>query len=129
MHPTTFLNTKTARARNITTKIMWRMFSIMKLFEDTTEVGWDGCLKLHGFASGGMEEAEAIGMEAETMDGVVAIAIFYVAANGMAHICGVDTNLILTPRLETKLYKAMVDGATKHAEMANGVFASIINWR
>ena len=58
----------------------------MKLFEKMTEIGWDVCFKLHGLAGGGMKETETVGMEAETMDRVVAIAVFYVAANRVAHI-------------------------------------------
>jgi hypothetical protein len=33
-----------------------------------------------------MREAEQPGMQAETVEGVVAIAIFRVATNGMSHI-------------------------------------------
>jgi hypothetical protein len=50
-------------------------------------------------------ETKQPGMEAEAMQRIVAIAVFGVATNRMAHISRVDTNLILTACLQLKLYQ------------------------
>ena len=51
--------------------------------------------KLHALARDGVPKVEHAGVETEAMDGVVAIAILRVAADGMAHVGGVDANLVL----------------------------------
>ena len=66
-------------------------------------------------------------MEAETVQRVVAIAVLRVATNGMAHVGGVDANLILASCLQLKLHERVLGGAVEHMEMGDGELAAIID--
>ena len=71
----------------------------------------------------GVGEAEHIGVEAETAYGVVAIAILDVATDGMAQVGAVDTDLILSARLQSVFYQGMGCGAVEDVVMGDGIFA------
>ena len=47
-------------------------------------------------------------MQTQTMQGIVAIAVFRIATHGVTHISRVHTDLVLTTRLELELHKLMV---------------------
>ena len=74
----------------------------------------------------GVGEAEHIGVEAETAYGVVAIAILDVATDGMAQVGAVDTDLILSARLQSVFYQGMGCGAVEDVVMGDGIFAPVI---
>lgn len=69
----------------------------------------------------GVGEAEHIGVEAETAYGIVAIAILDVATDGMAQIGAVDTDLILSARLQSVFYQGMGCGAVEDVVMGDGI--------
>lgn len=52
-----------------------------------------------------MIEAQFIGVQTEAPYRVIAITIFHIAANWMPHIGSMHADLILPPRLQTKLYQ------------------------
>ena len=66
-------------------------------------------------------------MKTKTMDGVVAIAVFVVTANGMPHVGRVDAYLILTTRLKLKLHKAEVGGPVEDMVVGYGIFTTIVH--
>ena len=99
------------------------------LFEQLTEsCGYRG-LKLHGFARAGMREAQQPGMEAQTVDGIVAIAVFGIAAYGMAHVGRMYANLVLATRLQLIFHKRMFGSAVQYMEMRDSQFATIVHRR
>lgn len=73
----------------------------------------------------GVGEAEHIGVEAETAYGIVAIAILDVATDGMAQVGAVDTDLILSARLQSVFYQGMGCGAVEYMVMGDGIFAPL----
>jgi hypothetical protein len=52
-----------------------------------------------------MREAQEPGMQAQTVDGIVAIAVFGIAAYGMPQICRMYANLVLATRLQLIFHK------------------------
>ena len=76
-----------------------------------------------------MGEAEQPGMQAEPMNRVVAVAIFAVAADGMAHIGCMHANLVLASSLQLKLDQRMLSCAAEHMEMTDGQLAAIVEGR
>lgn len=88
-----------------------------------------GSLKLHALASDRMPEAEHVGVQAQAVQWVVAIAILYVAANGMAHVGGMYAYLVLAASLKFILHKRVFCGTVKHMKMGNGIFSPIIHRR
>ena len=44
-------------------------------------------------------------MQAQAMQGIITIAVFGIATDGMSHISSMYTNLILTTGLQLKLYQ------------------------
>lgn len=63
------------------------------------ESNGNGSLELHVLVSHGVDKAQQEGMQAKTVQGVVAIAILGVATDGMPHVSRMYTNLILPTRL------------------------------
>lgn len=63
----------------------------MILLEQVSELRRDRRVKLHALASYRMGEAKHIGMQTETVQGVVAIAIFHVTTHRVPHIGRVYT--------------------------------------
>ena len=68
-------------------------------------------------------------MQAKTMNGVVAVSILRVAADGMSHIGRMNANLILAARLKLIFYQRMLGRAIEHVEMGDSIFSTIINGR
>ena len=50
------------------------------------ESGWYHCLKFHPLVSHWMCEAQYVGMKAQTVEGIVTIAVFHVSAHWMPYI-------------------------------------------
>ena len=96
------------------------------LLEQHSELGRNGGLEFHALACHGMEEAQQVGVEAEAVDGVVAVAVLDIATYGMAHIGRVYPNLVLASCLQLKLYERVLCCAVENAEMRHGVFATIV---
>ena len=65
-------------------------------------------------------------MQTKSMQGIVAIAVFGIAANRMPHIGRVDTNLVLAPRFQLKLHERVVRGARQRVVMGDGILTAII---
>lgn len=76
-----------------------------------------------------MMEAELVGVKAETMDRVVAIAVLDVTTDGVVHIGGMNANLVLATCLELELHEGVVVAAPEGGEMGYGKFAAIIYGR
>lgn len=74
----------------------------------------------------GMFEAKYVGMQAETMAGIVAIAVLRVTTDGMAHIGSMDANLVLAPGLQLEFAESVCLTAFQDVEMSDGVLASIV---
>jgi hypothetical protein len=55
----------------------------------------------------GMIETEHVGMQTETMKGIVAIAILNVTTDGVPHIGSMNTYLVLATCLELELHKGV----------------------
>ena len=58
-----------------------------------------------------MMEAEQPGMKTEAVQGIVAIAVFRITTDGMAHIGRMYADLILTTCFELELHEGMVSCA------------------
>ena len=97
------------------------------LLEQHSELRRNGGLEFHALACHGMEEAQQVGMEAEAVDGVVAIAVLHIATYGMPHVGRVYPDLVLTSGLQLKLYERVLCCTVENAEMRYGVFATIVN--
>ena len=68
-------------------------------------------------------------MQAEAMNGVVAITIFCVATNGVPHIGRMYANLVLATRLQLIFHKRMFGSAVQYMEMRDSQFATIVHRR
>ena len=56
------------------------------MFEQQTECCWHWCFELHRLTRDGMIEAQEPCVQAQTVKGIVAVAVFGVATDGMAHV-------------------------------------------
>ena len=88
-------------------KTIVRWFVKLTLLKQLSEVGGDGGLEFQAFVRDGMPEAEYIGVEAKSADGVVAIAIFDVSADGVSNVGSVDSYLVLASRLQLIFHQRM----------------------
>ena len=68
-------------------------------------------------------------METQTVDRIIAIAVFRISAYGMTHIGRVDTDLILTTCLKLEFHEREVRGPVEDMIMGNGIFTAIVDWR
>ena len=82
--------------------------------------------KLHRLPCDGMIETQQPGMQTKPVQRIVAIAIFCIATNGVAHIGSMDTNLVLPSCLQFKLYQRVFRRAIHHIEMSNSQFTAIV---
>lgn len=98
------------------------------LFEQTTE----GCRyrrrEVHAFARHGMGEAQHIGMQTEAMQRVVAIAIFDVAADWMAHVGRMYTYLVLASGFKLVFNKRVLGSAVENMVVGHRIFATVVYW-
>ena len=85
--------------------------------------------KFHSLMSDGMSEAKHIGMQAKTMQRVVAITIFYISAHRMPHICRMNPYLVFPSRFESVFHERVLSGAVEHMEMRYGIFSAVIHRR
>ena len=76
-----------------------------------------------------MHHAQHIGMEAESVERIVAVAVFHVATHGMSHVCRMHTDLVLASCFQFKLSEGMVGGTLQHLEMCHGIFSAVIHRR
>jgi len=76
-----------------------------------------------------MVETEHVGVETEAVERVVAIAIFDVAAHGVAHVGRVDAYLILAARLEPVFHQTVVGGAAEHMKVGDGILPAVVHGR
>ena len=74
-----------------------------------------------------MIEAEHIGVETQTIQGIVSVAVFHVAANWMPHIGAMHTNLIFTTGLQAKFHKTVFDCSFQRVEMRDGILAAVVD--
>ncbi len=91
------------------------------------ELRWHGGVEFQTLMGDRMGETQYIGMEAQTADRVITVSIFHVATHGCAHISGMNAYLILTSRLKLEFYKRIAMRATKHMEMSDGIFTTVIH--
>ena len=69
------------------------------------EICRDGGFKFHFFAGVWVNEAQAVSMQAQAVDGVEAVAIFSVASHWMPQVCHVNPNLVLATGLQAQFHK------------------------
>ena len=74
-----------------------------------------------------MEEAQHVGMQAQAVDGVVAVAVLHVATNGVSHVCRVYPDLVLASRLQLELYERVLGRTVEDVEMGHGIFAAVVH--
>lgn len=67
-----------------------------------------------------MDEGEAVGMEADTADGVGLGTVLEVADNGMVEVLHVDADLVLAASLKFELDEGAVVAALKCVVMGDG---------
>ncbi len=63
------------------------------------------------------------------MQGIVAVAVLDVAANGMTYVGGVHTYLVLPARFEFEFHQGVLRGAVEHVVVGYGILASVVHWR
>ena len=97
--------------------------------EQTSEGGGDRSLELHALVGDRMVEAEQESVEAEPVERVVAIAVFHIAADGMPHVGGVDTDLVLAPGLQLELHERVLGGTCERMEMRHRILTAIVDRR
>ena len=66
-------------------------------------------------------------MQAEAVDGVVAISVFRVATNGMTHISRMYADLVLPSRLQLILHQRIAVPALQRMEMRHCILPAIVN--
>lgn len=71
-------------------------------------------------------ERQNVSMETQPSDGVVAVAVFYVAAHRMPHVGSMDTYLILPSRLKPELHKRVGGCSVEHMIVSDSVFAAVV---
>ena len=76
-----------------------------------------------------MHEAQHVGVEAETVQRIVAVAIFRVAADRMSHVRRVNTNLVLTTRLQLIFHQRVLGSPCQHMEVRHSQLAAIVSRR
>ena len=74
-----------------------------------------------------MIEAKLECMQAQAMQRVITVTVFYVSTDRMAHISRMHANLVLTACLQTVLNQRIILGALKHIEMGYGIFSTVVD--
>ena len=65
-------------------------------------------------------------MKTKSVDGVITVSVFHIAANGMPDVGRMYADLIFSACFQLKFYQRMGGGAVENTEMCNGIFAAII---
>lgn len=68
-------------------------------------------------------------MQAQTVQGVIAITILRITTHRISHVGSMYTYLVLTSRLQLKLHQRVIGSAVKNVEMGDSQFATIIERR
>lgn len=76
-----------------------------------------------------MVEAELVGVQAQAVQGVVAVAIFNVTAHGVPHVGRVHTYLVLAARFQAVFHQTVFCGACQGVEVGDGIFAAVVHGR
>ena len=71
-------------------------------------------------AEDGVIEVEAEGVEGEAADGVVAVAVLDIAADGVTEVLHVYTDLVLATGLEFEFYQGVAVVRAEYAVVGNG---------
>lgn len=91
--------------------------------EEPAEDHGDRRAELHRLVGNRVIEAKHVGMETETSDRIIAIAVFDVAADRMPHVGGVHTYLVLASCLQFELHERMVPAAVERIEVGDSQLA------
>ncbi len=102
------------------------IFRYPLLFEQMLEAGRYHGFKLHALSRYGMEEAQHGGMQAQPVQGVVAVAVFHVSAYRMADVGGMHPYLVLAPGFKPVFHKTVLGGPFQRVKMGHGVFPSVV---
>ena len=81
-------------------------------------------LETQQLARNGVIETEAESMEGEAADGVVAVAILDVAADGAAEVLRVDADLVFAPRFEFQFEERIASVGAHGAVVRDGILAA-----
>ena len=66
-------------------------------------------------------------MQAQAMQRMIAVAIFWIATDRMAHVCGVYANLILASCLQLEFHSRVLSRTIHYMPMCDGKLPSVIN--
>lgn len=91
--------------------------------EEPAEDHGDRRAELHRLVGNRVIEAKHVGMETETSDRIIAIAVFDVATDRMPHVGGVHTYLVLAPCLQFEFYERVLSAAVERIEVGDSQLA------
>ena len=98
----------------------------ISLFEQPAESSGNLCVKLHALSCHGVSEAQHVGVQTKSVDRVIAIAVFYVAAYRVSHVGGVYSYLVLSSCLKPVFYERVLGGAVEDMEVCHRIFSAIV---
>ena len=105
---------------------LWGWCGGVFLLKNGEESLGHGGLEVEVFACDGVVEIETESVEAETAAGIVAIAVFYVAADGVTEVLKVDANLIFSARFKLQFHEAIALICAECMEVSDSIFASVV---
>ena len=87
------------------------------------------CLKVKLFVGNWVVEIKSEGMESEASDGVIAITIFNVPADGATKVLCVHTDLVFSSRLQLKFHERVALIATQSLVVRQSLFTAVVSGR
>ena len=96
------------------------LVSWLLTFKHSKECLGNRRFECHVVAEDGVIEVEAEGVESEAADGVVAVAVFDVAADGVAEVLHVYTDLVLATGFEFEFYQRVAVVRAEYAVVGEG---------
>ena len=104
------------KIRAIKQRMAPKVFPICPIYlflsQNTFKACWDLCAKLHRLMCYGVIKTKNVSVQTQTLQRVVAIAIFCIATYRVVYISSVYTYLIFAPCLQLKLYQRMRIGGS-----------------
>ena len=76
-----------------------------------------------------MIEVEAEGVEGEATDGVITIAVFDIATDGVTEVLHVYADLVFATGFQFQFDQGVAVVGAKYSEVCDGQFAAIVCWR
>ena len=76
-----------------------------------------------------MVEAEEEGMETQSVNRVIAIAILAVATYRRPHVSGMHADLVLAACLQFELHEGVLRGPSKGMEVGHSILSTVVHRR